>query len=359
MDKGIKYWLALGRLKGLERAPAVELLKELGSAEALFEECRNGSAEGLSTKSMNALRGFDDWGWCEDEIERVEKNGSRLITLNDAEYPPLLKEICDPPYMLYARGQVCRWSTAPLVAVVGTRRPSHYGVQMAEGISRDLTYMGAVVVSGLARGCDSSAHRGSLSAGGPTVAVLGTGLDVVYPKENARLYEEITDKGVVLSELPMGTTPAPYNFPKRNRIISGISDAVLVVEAPLRSGALMTARLALDYNREVFAVPGAATSYKSKGANRLIKDGAALIECADDIASILSFTPAAGFKPEASTATEDERTVLEALGPDQLHIDSIIEKTGFSVVKTSAILLDMELKGLVVQRPGKCFAKRF
>jgi DNA processing protein len=365
MDKGIKYWLALTRVKWLERAPAMELIKELGSPEAFF---KGGSLKGLSTRSLNALKRFDDWGWVEEEIGRVEKFGARVITFDDQEYPPLLREINDPPYMLYARGLKCGWGAAPLIAIVGTRRPSHYGVQMAEGISRDLTYMGAVVVSGLARGCDSAAHRGALAAGGPTAAVLGTGLDVVYPKENAALYEEIVEKGVVLSEFPMGTTPAPYNFPKRNRIISGVSAGVLVVEAPLRSGALMTARLALDYNREVFALPGAATSYKSKGANRLIKDGAALVECADDIASIISLLPTA----YSSGVTEqgrpsgagvvpvgDERAVLEALGDEPLHIDSIVEKTGISVVKTSALLLDMELKGLVDQRPGKCFVRRF
>ena len=190
-------------------------------------------------------------------------------------------------------------------------------------------------------------------------AVLGTGLDVVYPKENSGLYDEIVEKGVVLAELPMGTAPAQYNFPRRNRIISGVSDAVLVVEAPHKSGALMTARLALDYNREVFALPGPATSYKSKGTNRLIKDGAALVECADDIASMLSMAPAVQTGYGAmGAASAEERAVLEALGHDPLHIDSIVEKTGIPVVKTSALLLDMELKGLVTQMPGKCFLKR-
>lgn len=214
------------------------------------------------------------------------------------------------------------------------------------------------VVSGMARGCDTSAHKGALKAGGFTAAILGTGVDVVYPPESKKLYAEIMEKGVVISEYLMGTQPLPHNFPKRNRIISGLSLGVAVVEAPLRSGSLMTARLALEYGREVFAFPGQVNSHRSSGTNRLIKDGAMLIEGAKDItdALSLSFTEA---KPRETAAPEgDEKLLYEAIGKGLVHIDSLIEKTGLSVAKASMLLLDMELKGIVEQKPGKSFSRR-
>ena len=362
ISSGLRDWLALGAVKGLNRSAVIGLLKSFGSPGAVFDGCRSGAIgaeSGLTGKALKGISSFNDWAWVDDELALVESHGARVITYNDDEYPALLREIYDPPYLLYAKGLPFKSDTAPVVAVVGTRRPSSYGRLMAEAISRDLAYMGVVVSSGMARGCDTEAHRGALKAGGFTVAVLGTGIDVVYPKENKGLAEEIAASGLLLSEYPISTSPQSYNFPRRNRIISGISSGVLVVEAPLRSGALMTARLALEQNREVFGVPGPANSPNSRGVNRILKDGAALVECAEDITKALglvSLAPDTASIPDA--AGPDERLLLTALGPDSVHIDAIIERTKFSVAKASALLLDMELKGLILQRPGKCFLRR-
>jgi DNA processing protein len=221
------------------------------------------------------------------------------------------------------------------------------------------------VVSGLARGCDSAAHKGALSAGGVTVAVLGTGIDVTYPPENKQLHEEIAAKGVVISEFPMGTKPQPYNFPRRNRIISGLSLGVVVVEASFRSGALMTARLALDYNRDVFAVPGLATSDRSMGTNKFIKDGAGLVVRAEDILDALGIAAtvaAAGGAGAPLTDTSafgvEERLVFDTLLSDELDIDTVAEKTGLSPARVSAVLMGMELRGLIAQSPGMRFSRK-
>jgi DNA processing protein len=362
VDKGLRDWLALGAVKGLERSAIIGLLKRLGSPGAIFEGCRSGligRESGLSERALSAIKGFKDWARLDDELGLAEVHGARVITFNDDEYPELLREINDPPYLLYAKGGSLKGKAMPVVAVVGTRQPTNYGRLMAEAISRDLAYMGVIVASGMARGCDSSAHRGALKAGGFTVAVLGTGIDVVYPRENRELYEEIAASGLLLSEYPISTRPQPYNFPRRNRIISGIALGVLVVEAPLRSGALMTANLALDYNREVFGVPGPVNSPKSRGSNRLIKDGAVLVECAEDVTSALGLEMGAVEAGDQAVAVgPDEKAVLEVLGAETLQIDMIIEKTGFSISKAATLLLDMEIKGLVVQRPGKCFIRR-
>ena len=359
--RGVRDWLALGAVKGLTRPAVIGLLKSLGTPEAIFEGCKSGSVgleSGLTAKALKGIKDFNDWGWVDDELALVERHGARVITYNDDEYSSLLRETYDPPYLLYAKGLKFTPDAAPVVAVVGTRRPTSYGRLMAESISRDLAYMGVVVSSGMARGCDTEAHKGALAGGGFTVAVLGTGIDVVYPKENRGLAEEIAASGVLISEYPIATPPHNYNFPKRNRIISGMSSGVLVVEAPMRSGALMTARLALDSNREVFGVPGPANSPVSKGVNSFIKDGAGLVECAADIGAALGLEGTADIAVELPVDGPDERLLLEALGADMLHIDAIIEKTNFSAAKASALLLDMEIKGLVLQRPGKCFLRR-
>ena len=347
---GLKYWLALTRVRGLERrSEVVEFLKGR-EAEDLF-------LGGFSPQAQRAVEGFGDWGWVEREIELVERLDVSVITLCDAVYPRLLKEINDPPYLLYARGDTGAFLSESSVAVVGTRNPTHYGLTMAESISRDLAISGVTVVSGMARGCDSAAHRGALVAGGVTIAVLGTGVDTPYPRGNGKLYDEIVEKGLVVSEFSMGTAPAPYNFPKRNRIISGISLGVVVVEAPLKSGALMTAGLALDYNREVFAVPGPATSSRSRGTNKLIKEGAAAVEDAWDILSALSITPMPRVVDTVGPRG-DEGVIYSILDGSALNIDEIVEKTNIPAARALAFLLDLELKGLVGQRPGKCFFRR-
>lgn len=361
MDEDKRYALALARIKGLRRAPLFRLLKEFTPA-ALFKLALSGGAGAAADPVVRAVKGFREWEWVDRELEFAEKKGARIITFNDPDYPQAFKEICDPPLLLYARGDIGLCNSALTVAVVGTRRPSHYGLKMAETVSRDLAAAGVAVVSGMARGCDAAAHRGALRAGGATVAVLGTGVDIAYPKENVRLYEEVSERGLLLSEYPMTTPPKPFNFPKRNRLISGMSRGVLVVEAPLRSGAMMTARLALDYNRDVFAVPGPATSYKSKGSNRLLKDGAGVVTEAADIFDAFGLTPAENKTvqgEEAGIMDGEEAVVFKALGEEPVFIDEIIERTGLQPSSVSALLLQMELKGMVLQRPGKTFVRSF
>jgi DNA processing protein len=366
MDSGLKYWLALSRARGLERGAFKGLIEAFGGAEGLLGKGPR-PLRSISAPLHEWFKGFeadDGWSWVERELKLVEGRGARIIAFTDPDYPPLLREIDDPPCLLYARGGWRGRLERPSVAVVGTRRPTHYGASMAESLSRELSAFGATVVSGMARGCDTLAHRGALAGGGFTVAVLGTGVDVVYPPEGVKLYEEIAEKGMVVSELPMGRAPLPGNFPRRNRIISGLSLGVLVVEAPLRSGSLMTARLALEYNREVFAVPGEATSAKSVGTNRLIRDGAFLAASARDVMEGLGLScapledaPAEGAK--GADLGDEERLVWSSLSAGPLNMDGIIDKTGIPAMRASALLLDMELKGLIEQRPGKCFLRRF
>ncbi len=277
--------------------------------------------------------------------------------------------------VLYVRGRAGNW--APAVAVVGTRYPSQYGARVSETISAALAASGMVVVSGLARGCDSAAHRGALAGGGgtpSTVAVLGCGIDRVYPPENDRLYSEIIEAGVLVSEYPLGSSPVPGNFPRRNRIIAGLSLGVVVVEAPERSGALMTAELALDYNRDVFAVPGEVTSSKSSGTNRLLKDGAMLATEAADVLVGLGLASRHSKDDDAGPARQTgsvrgegtlrpalaggESAVWDALGAGPMHIDTISTAAGVSSSEASAHLLSLELKGLVEQLPGKQFSRK-
>ena len=354
-EKRLKYWLALTRIRGASSL-LKGLLDEFNEPEEIFAGAK-AALHGHTPAFLKNLREFSGWDWVEYEIRLIMENGVSVVTYNDPGYPPLLRQIADPPCLLYAKGAMA-YDMAPAIAIVGTRNPTHYGLRMAESISRDLSAAGVIVVSGMARGCDMAAHRGALSAGGLTAAVLGTGVDIAYPKENKRLYEEIAGQGQVVSEFPMSTPPAPYTFPQRNRIIGGMSMATLVIEAPLKSGALMTARFALDYNRDVLACPGQASSMKSSGSNKLIKDGAFLVESAQDVLDALSLKPGKE-KNRTPDLSPDELLLYQALGDETLHIDSLVDRTGLGAGRASAALLDMELKGVVRQDPGKLFLRKF
>lgn len=355
-EKRLKYWLALSMLSGIERFHAGSLLERFGGLEEIFSAAPE-ELEGYSPQFARSVRGFRGWDRVEKEIESAAKKGARIVTYEDPLYPSQLKLTYDPPCLLYMLGNDYR-DLSPSVGIVGTRHPSHYGTEMAETLARDLAYAGVNIISGMARGCDTSAHKGALKAEGFTAAVLGTGVDVVYPPESKKLYAEIIEKGVVISEYPIGMPPLQQNFPRRNRIISGLSLGVAVVEAPLRSGSLMTARLALEYGREVFAFPGQVNSYRSSGTNRLIKDGAMLIEGAKDIIEALSLSCAEARPQEMAVPEGDEKLLYDAIGTGLVHIDSLVEKTGLGIARTSMLLLDMELKGLVEQKPGKSFLRR-
>ncbi len=311
----------------------------------------------------------------EREMEAAEKVPCSVVTLASPDYPPLLKEIPDAPLVLYVCGDagvLARYA----VAMVGTRRPTAYGNQVARRLARDLAERGVVIVSGMARGIDSASHHGALEAGGRTVAVFGSGVDVIYPRENRKLAERILESGAIVSEFPLGTGPAPENFPIRNRIISGLSLGVVVVEASEYSGSLITARLAAEQNREVYAVPGNITSAQSFGPHHLIKQGAKLVDQWMDVieefpADIrMQLLPAADASegkltgPGAGslfeeTLSPDQKTVFDALRVDEaLFVDSILTSVTLPQPRVMTALLELEMRGLIRQLPGKNFIRK-
>jgi len=298
------------------------------------------------------------------EFDRSREKGYSLLTLGDVEYPPLLREIFDPPCVLYCCGRP-KVFESPVVAVVGSRRPTPYGRGMAERLARDLAERGVAVASGLAIGIDAAAHEGAL-AGGRTIAVLGSGLDVPYPKSNRKLFDRIAGEGAVISEFPLGTEPLAANFPRRNRIISGLAWALVVVEAAEKSGSLISAEFALEQGREVLAVPGNATSELSRGANRLIKEGAKLTATWEDVAEELPpplrealLAQRAGETAPLPLLSDDEAAVRELLSPDTpAHVDELLERTELSVTELLTILLGLEIKGVAASVPGKRYVRR-
>ena len=298
----------------------------------------------------------------EKQLERVETLGARIITFADTSYPRLLRQIHNPPIILYARGRHFPQDRRS-IAIVGSRNPTHYGFEAAETFGFDFASRGVTVISGMARGIDSAAHMGCLRGGGFTVAVIGTGIDVVYPAENEKLFKRIAQHGMILSEFPLGSPPEPWNFPIRNRVISGLCEGIVVVEATKKSGSLITASLALEQNREVFAVPGSIHSFKSTGTHHLIKQGACLAEKADDVLEELGFPENfaksghkkiqnIGFPPNLDAR---EKKIYEILSDYPVHMDQIMRKGEFEAGEAASILMEMELKGLIKQLPGKMF----
>ncbi len=360
----LKFWFALKQVtaKGKKGTTLLMALlnglrdKSLGDIEGLFEDGKITKA--IETKSINTKKlAKIDWEWIDKELEEIENKGVRIITYLDDEYPGGLRNVFDPPAFLYAKGKLIT-SNSQKIAVVGTRRTSSYGRAVTEALSKELARAGVTIVSGMARGCDSAAHWGALKANGETVAVLGTGIDKVYPKENKALYEEIIKKGLVLSEFPLGTPPLPQNFLQRNRIVSGMSRALLITEAPVKSGAMMTARLALNEGKDVFSVPGYITSDKSSGTNKLIKEGAALVEDANDILSALSIEVKKSVKEVRKIESAEGNLIFDILEDEPLHIDLIASKTGLTIQSASTMLLRMELDGFIEQLPGKVFTRK-
>ncbi len=298
------------------------------------------------------------------QLSRLNNRNSRIVTYWDRGYPELLRRIYDPPPFFYVQGDITE-EDRHAVAIVGTRSPSEYGIAMAEKFSQELARLGLTVVSGLARGVDTVAHAGALKHSGRTIAVIGSGLDVIYPPENKSLSERITGRGALISEYEMGAKPDAVNFPRRNRIISALSLGTLIIETDLNGGAMITANTALDQNREVFAVPGNVNAKRSRGCNTLIKEGKAkLVDCVDDIlvelSSKLPRSMTAAVKQERAMpadVTLFEKNILDHLGATPVHIDTLAERTGSSTTDVLVNLLSLEFKGLIRQLPGKLFER--
>ena len=341
------------------------LVKRFKTPEAVFNATREQLLEvdGMSSRLVSNLR-HGDWNHSEvfrQELETAEQNGFRIVTFNDSDYPPLLKRIPDPPPFFYLYGRFDPNQRA--LAIVGSRKATPYGISATKSLCRDLAAAGVLVVSGMALGIDTAAHRGALEGGGPTVAVLGCGLDRIYPPKNTRLYHDIAENGAVLSEFPLATKPESHHFPMRNRIISGISSGVVVVEATKRSGSLITARLALEQNREVFAVPGSIQSFASKGTHGLIKQGAKLVESVEDVLEELpptesSFCSQTFLAKTENTPdlTDEETRVVAAMSAYPITADKLIQELKISSSRMMACLFSLEIKGIVSQFPGNRFA---
>ena len=330
--------------------------------EASYEDLV--AIDGLTARLAETIKGHRIPASIEDELNLILNNEVRVVTLNDSDYPPLLREIPDPPPFLYVSGTLGK--TPRKIAVVGSRNATDYGLTTTKRLSWELASMGIVIVSGMAKGIDTAAHEGALMAKGGTIAVLGSGLGKIYPAENKHLYHRIVETGAVISELPFYAKPDAHHFPMRNRIISGLSLGTVVVEATLRSGSLITARLAAEQNREVFAVPGSIHSFKSAGTHTLIKQGAKLVEHAKDILEEIQLqaevSPVAHENPVSEEInlldrmSSAERLVFDSIEHYPAHIDDIARKLGQAPGKLLGTLLQLELKGIVKQSAGNYFS---
>lgn len=356
------YWLALNSLPGFGPVLIKALLNRFGAPKRIFEASARELArvDGIGERLAGVIKETDVRGKVNRELQLIEEFNVSIVTIRDQLYPNNLRQIYDSPPLLYVRGNLQPRDNLA-ISMVGSRLATHYGRTITESIAGDLARHGVTMVSGMARGIDSAAHRGALSVGGRTIAVLGCGVDIVYPRENRHLFEEIMVHGAVISEFPMSTPPEGMNFPRRNRIISGLSLGVVIVQASSRSGSLITARLALEQNRDVFAVPGNIGMDGSQGTNRLIKQGAKLVESAEDILEEVlprfRHQESASKDRDLSLGDEEER-VFCLLEDEPVHIDFIIAQTRMSASRVFSILLELELKGLVQQLSGKRFVKK-
>lgn len=367
-------FIALSFVKGLGNVLISRLIESCGSAGKVFEAARTSGSltgiDGITEKTEKLIKNFSDWKKAEKEVAEARKRGFDIVTLNDESYPPNLKQIHSAPPILYVFGDITERDRLS-VAVVGSRHCNRYGTDMAKSLSAGLAETGVCVVSGMARGIDSAAHRAVIDAGGRTIAVLGSGLDVIYPPENHELYGDIAKNGAVVSAFPLGTEPDKNNFPERNSLVSGLSLGTVVVQAARKSGALITAHLALEQNREVFAVPGRAGESISAGTNRLIKEGKAkLAETPDDITDEIPLlrelrsrkdrnNAREANKEKLSSLPENRKKLLSLITNEPLHIDEIAEKAGKPVSLISTFMLELEIEGLVRQVEGGLYQAKF
>ncbi len=360
----LQYWIALNLLPDIGPVLSRRLLAAFGSPENIFrmsiKELRQ--IQGVGENRALSIAQFNGWDRVRKEIELAARNNIHIVSPADQVYPEGLKRIIDAPPILYIKGRIERGDKYA-VAMVGSRNATIYGKHVAEQMGRKLASSGLTVVSGMARGVDTASHTGALKSGGRTIAVLGSGLDVPYPASNRELMNKIASSGCVISEFPFGTQPQRENFPRRNRIISALSMGVIVVEATLDSGSLITVTYALEHGKEVFAVPGNITSRNSKGTNDLIRNGAKLVESADEVINELRPQLKGALKEDVLAAenepaelTDDEKSVFRCLSVEPKHIDMIIREKKINTGKALSILLSLELKGIISQSEGKLFS---
>lgn len=362
MDKLEKAILcSLHTVKGVGNASLWRIKKEFGSFKAFWHADYKTLADSfLNGEVVNRIIKLRE----KDPLQYsayLASQGINILTVEEEGYPFMLSNTTNPPYLLYCRGQT-KVLQKFCIAVVGARSATPYGKKVARSLSRELSQNGVVVVSGMARGIDTEAHLGALEETGETVAVLGSGVDVIYPRENSELFKRIIEYGAVISEFPLHTPPEPANFPRRNRIISGLSYGVLVVEAGAKSGALITADFALEQGRDVFAVPGPVTAKTSEGCNNLIKQGAKLITCVEDIleeySSIYDVKAGSSLsKDDFLLLDSDENLIIQCMGYEPCHIDELLAMSGMDIGRLSQVLLQMEFKGLIKAMPGNYYLK--
>ena len=374
----IELWLKLIRAEGIGPTLFKRLLDYFEDVEHIFTAsvAELTKIEGIGNKTAESIVRTRDAFDVDSEIGLADKLGVWIIHLKDKRYPPALRAIYDPPPVLYVKGTLTRADNLAM-AIVGSRRCSHYGTEQANRFSHLLASAGFTIVSGLARGIDSAAHRGALATKGRTIAVQGCGLSNIFPLENQKLFEQITENGAVISELPLSYEPLAENFPARNRIIAGLSMGVLVVEATYRSGALISAQAAMDNNREVMAVPGRIDSPCSLGCHKLLKQGARLIDSIDEIMDALGYV-GDGLKAHADAVateaeenvqntlfdlsqlnlTSEESTILRQLNSEPVHVEELIELSQLSAAKVHSAAISLQLKGLIKQLPGNILVKR-
>jgi len=360
--------VALNMIDGVGPVRTRQLLEHFGEAPAILSASRTAlqAVHGIGPELADAISGWEKNVDLKGELDRIQKFGCHIVVQSDENYPALLKQIYDPPIVLYVKGDL-RGEDKNGVAMVGSRLTTHYGIEVARKLAYQLAYIGVTIVSGGARGIDTAAHQGALNAKGRTIAVMGTGINLIFPAENAELFERIAGQGAVVTQFPFNRKADKQSFPIRNRIVAGMTLGTVVVEANLTSGALITARMANDNGRQVFAVPGRIDSPRSKGCHELIKNGGAkLCESAEDILSEFEYLFPSTNRPEAMKEAPDlpafslspnETTLVAIIDKDEKSIDDLIRRSGLPPSAVAVTLLGLEMKRLIRQLPGKIFIR--